>query len=279
MNKTKIPWCDWTWNPFTGCSAVSEGCVNCYARELSTRFSWPWGEATWHPKRLFELGQAKAGDLIFVCSMGDFFHHTAHDAWRDSVMHEIIEHPELTFLILTKRAELMREYFVRFRAPDMYVTQGYDMPQNLWLGVTAENQTRANERIPVLLSIPDVAVTFASVEPMLGPVDLRGFMPRLDWVIAGPENGPKARNFDPWWIEKLCGEVVCAGSKFFDKREIPDVVREFPGHAAYDNCCHAENGRCRHPENTQFRDCVECPLFQKLSDEEYGASADDELGG
>jgi len=268
MNKTKIPWCDWTWNPITGCSAASEGCLNCYARQMSERFGWQWGEAMFHTGRLSELKQAKPGDLVFVSSMGDFFHETVHSSWQDCVMHEVKNHPELTFLFLTKRASRMRDYFVSYVAGDPCVKRPPQvMPQNVWLGVTAENQVRAYERVPILLGIPDVAVRFVSIEPMLQEVRLN---PRLDWVIAGPENGPQSRRFDPWWIESLLADCKAEGIPFFDKRNDPDVVRQFPGphRFAYQNCCHYEQGACDHPQHRDLGDCVECPLFQKLAGEE-----------
>jgi hypothetical protein len=123
-----------------------------------------------------------------------------------------------------------------------------DVP-NVWLGVTVENQARAEERIPILLSIP-AAVRFVSVEPMLGPVTLRkvrfptgviedvidtsvseyakpliGKLNGIDWVIAGPETGPGARECRDEWIEALARESSC----FFDKRQRGHWVRrEFP---------------------------------------------------
>ena len=73
---------------------------------------------------------------------------------------------------------------------------------NVWLGVTAEDQKRANERIPLLTEIP-AAVRFVSCEPLLGPVDLTKSLPFLDWIIAGGESGPKARPSQPDWFRDL----------------------------------------------------------------------------
>ena len=272
MNKTKIPWCDWTWNPLTGCDAISEGCRHCYAEALSNRFGWTWGRSVFHSKRLTELKQAKPGDWVFVCSMGDFFHRTAKRAWQDAVIHEVVQHPELIFLFLTKRADAMKQYWSEYCAGSPYdLPSPRPMPQNVFLGVSAENQNMFDVRVSMLMEIPDVACRFVSVEPMLSHVRLGSQKP--NWIIAGPETGQAARipmQFD-YSMDALRGECTCNGIPFFDKREGEQFVRQWPGYwrNAYDNCCHCENGRCVHPDYTQLGDCVWCPLFQKLSAEEY----------
>ena len=112
---------------------------------------------------------------------------------------------------------------------------------NLWLGVTAEDQRRADERIPLLLQCP-AAKRFVSYEPALGPVDLERWMfrndmsddgarfpsGRLDLVICGPETGPGRRPMDPAWRDSLLSQCRDAGVPFFDKQDRPDAVREFP---------------------------------------------------
>lgn len=97
---------------------------------------------------------------------------------------------------------------------------------NLWLGVTAENQRRADERIPVLLDTP-AARRFVSIEPMLGPVDLRlafgtegprqTYIEQLDWVICGGETGPGARPVHPDWVRSLRDQCQMAETPFFFK--------------------------------------------------------------
>ena len=134
--------------------------------------------------------------------------------------------------------------------------------QNVWLGVTAENQRRADERIPILLDTP-AAVRGISLEPMLGPVVLsqawvdylagwtvvpehtpyccpsEGCAPgcpdavqvqtsRLDWVICGPETGPGKRPFEPKWAALLRNQCVAADVPYFDKRDSHAGWREFP---------------------------------------------------
>jgi protein gp37 len=98
-----------------------------------------------------------------------------------------------------------------------------DIPPSAWIGVTAESQVEAEIRIPILLRIPRETTKFVSIEPMLGPVKLRRWMRGIDWVIAGPETGAKARRCDNIWIDALSNDSPC----FFDKRNIW-TRREFP---------------------------------------------------
>jgi protein gp37 len=223
MNKTKIPWCDWTWNPIVGCSPASEGCAHCYAAAISKRFNLPWGRAWFVPERLDQPAKVRKPGRVFVCSMGDFYHESVDDAWRTIVLNVIGQCPEHTFIILTKRPE---------RIP-----AGAPWFKNIWLGVTAENQARADERVRTLMArtcgIERPIVRFVSVEPMLGPVTFSGHTPKPDWVIAGPETGPKARPCDHYAFEALAAESPC----FFDKR-VGGTRREFPN-APAEACCQA----------------------------------------
>ena len=203
-DKTGISWTDATWNPIVGCSVVSPGCTNCYAMRDAARIvrcSEGAGRAS-HYEGTIE--PSKAGPVwtgkvalapdhivakplswrrprrIFVNSMGDLFHESVPDEWIDRVFAIMALAPQHQFQILTKRARRMREYLSgdalrrvaraanRIRTVDGLI--GWPLP-NVWLGVTAEDQTRANERVPDLLETP-AAVRFVSCEPMLGPVDL-----------------------------------------------------------------------------------------------------------
>jgi protein gp37 len=224
-----IGWCDYTWSPIVGCSPVSEGCSACYAEAISRRFGLPWGKAVFKPERLGEPAKVKKPGRIFVCSMSDLFHEAVETEWRDAVYRTIEDCPWHTFIILTKRPEIaMRDILGQDLRRRLY--------PNVWLGVTAENQARADERIPILLRIP-AAVRFVSVEPMLGAVDLTpyisggltggGFLDGLSWVIAGPETGPKARLCCDSWLCDLAAQCYAEGVPFFDKRT-PGIRREWP---------------------------------------------------
>ena len=237
MNRTKIEWCDWTWNPLTGCSGCSSGCANCYAAAISRRFGMPWGRPVFHPDRILEPMQVKKPGRVFVCSMSDFGHPWVDPEWRKEILAAMDDAPRHTYIILTKRPENLH---------------GIDLSRH-WVGVTAENQEMADLRIPYLLRIK-AAVRFVSVEPMLGPVGFRWrpyahmatgetyrqYLDRLKhisayeslkeigWMICGPETGPTARVCEAVWIEELARECREAGVAFFDKRKEGWITREWP---------------------------------------------------
>lgn len=237
---TKIEWAEETWNPVTGCSPISEGCRNCYAARMAKRLAGRCGypaddpfRVTLHPERLGEPLRWKEPRRVFVCSMGDLFHEDVPRWMRFEVMDIILQAKQHTFLILTKRPANMKEFFEWYYSK---AGRTIETIKNLWLGVTAENQQRADERIPILLQIP-AAVRFVSVEPMLGPVDLSlsdgvdlsmsvgtGLKPgksylinSLDWVICGGESGSGARPMHPDWVRNLRNQCQEAGVPFFFK--------------------------------------------------------------
>jgi protein gp37 len=112
---------------------------------------------------------------------------------------------------------------------EYYHSIGIEHLPNVWCGVSVHDNDAACSLIPLLLEVP-AAVRFLSVEPMLGPVDLRPWLGRIDWVICGPETGPGARPFDPAWAKAFYGQCREAGVPFFLKRRTIDgrEVREFP---------------------------------------------------
>jgi protein gp37 len=162
--------------------------------------------------------------------MGDLFHGRVTNQDIEKIFQVMLTYPcrkRHTFILLTKRAERMRD-FVRANYPGLA-----QCAPHIWLGVTAENQERAAERIPVLLQIPAV-VHFVSVEPMLGPVDMDRIlltdpdgnnlhgMDVLDvirWVICGAETGPRKRSMDPAWAVALRDQCIEADVPFFFKRD------------------------------------------------------------
>ena len=210
MNRTKIPWADYTWNPITGCSPASEGCEHCYAETLSKRRGWPWGNAVFHEDRLCRPLRVKTPSRVFVCSMSDLWHETVRDSWRIAVFDAMHHAPQHTYQLLTKRPQRIHPEW----AP----------PDNWWIGCTCENQARADERWAYMAKIA-CPIRFVSVEPMLSPVSFAkwGEYERPDWVIAGPETGPGARPCEERWLEALDHESVC----YFDKRDCW-LRREWP---------------------------------------------------
>jgi protein gp37 len=203
-----IEWTDATWNPITGCSVVSPGCTNCYAMKLAgtrlqhhpsraglTRASkagpvWT-SEVRFNEQWLTQPLRWTKPRMIFVCAHGDLFHEDVPDEWIDRVFAVMALAPQHTFQVLTKRAARMRAYLSgvtcdgarRFNvayaagrlmedgdnAHDTVVNASWPLP-NVWLGVSAEDQARANERIPDLLSTP-ASIRFVSAEPLLGAID------------------------------------------------------------------------------------------------------------
>jgi protein gp37 len=210
VNKTAIPWCDWTWNPIVGCSPASPGCANCYAAAISRRFHLPWGSAHFMPERLDQPARVRKPGRVFVCSMADIGHGTVKPEWREAVYEAMRAAPWHTFIILTKRpAALARD----------------QPPVNVWMGVSVCEQDEDKHTWGVLQKRRhhEERILFVSVEPMLGPVTFTLWGLRPDWVIAGPETGPKARRCDDAWIDALAEESPC----FFDKRD-QWARREFP---------------------------------------------------
>jgi protein gp37 len=228
MNATRIEWATMTWNPITGCSPISEGCQNCYAARMAHRLAGrcgydkdkPFGP-TLHADKLDDPRCIRNPQRIFVCSMGDLFHEDVPVEWINEVLFVMLASQRHRFLVLTKRPERMKEYF-----------QQHPNYINVWLGVTAENQARADERIPVLLSIP-AAGHFVSVEPMLGPVRVMnlGTRNRVNWVICGAETGPGKRAIQQKWVHDLERQCEMADIPFFGKKwsdGFPMSRREIP---------------------------------------------------
>jgi protein gp37 len=279
---TKIEWTEKTWNPIVGCSIVSPGCTNCYAMKMAARIErmggapqydgttkpsragavWT-GKVTLAEKALLEPLKRKKPTMYFVNSMGDLFHEDVPDDWIDRVFAVMALCPQHTFQVLTKRSARMRAYCTKMFVEvdewdrieiaavglgatlDQALDAGnlFDKPlPNIWLGVSAEDQTRADERIPDLLDTP-AAVRFVSVEPLLGAIDLRkleqsrhgytdslrGYMQggsgcakaerrRIDWVIVGGESSKGARPMHPDWARSLRDQCAEADVAFFFKQ-------------------------------------------------------------
>lgn len=210
---TKIEWAEETWNPITGCTPVSEGCKNCYAKRMSARLRGRFGypdldefKITFHADRLARPLHWRKPRKIFVCSMGDLFHEHVPDHWTDEIVHTMMHDNRHTFLLLTKRPDRMVTYARN---------KGLNEADWIWFGVTAENQKAWDQRVPILMDMP-AQVRFVSVEPMLEEIDMRGWCP--DWVICGAETGPKARRMDPWWAVNLNQECGLRKVPFFFKK-------------------------------------------------------------
>lgn len=283
---TAIEWTDATVNPIrarniaTGklgwhCTRVSDGCRNCYATGMNRRLgtgldyqpqSAPQIEIFLDDKILMKPLRWRRGRRIFISSTTDIFADFVPDDMLDRIFTMMALAPQHTFQVLTKRPERMRDY-LGTRAgdwwahwPDAARKAGAllgDMPAvgklmlwplpNVWLGVSAEDQKTADERIPHLLATP-AAVRFVSAEPLLGPIDFtritwgddlicgstdalggidtclefpgepRPSRAKLDWIIVGGESGSKARPMHPDWVRSIRDQCAAAGVPFFFKQ-------------------------------------------------------------
>lgn len=290
---TGIEWTDETWNPVTGCTKVSLGCDHCYAESIAHRFAgtraFPNGfTVTLHPEHVEQPLRWRKPRRVFVNSMADLFHAEVPDEFIARVFAVMALTPQHTYQVLTKRHGRMRSLLrnectcgsghapsVHFRSqmawevsqanpnripgvPDdaehrVFFETAWPL-RNVWLGVSVEDQKRADLRIPALLDTP-ATVRFLSCEPLLGPVDLSAWMPAgcrrfysgkaqetcpdcgrvgywcgshvgnghpngqpIDWVIVGGESGPKARPMHPAWARSLRDQCSSTQVPFFFKQ-------------------------------------------------------------
>lgn len=226
------------------------------------------GEVRFNEEWLTQPLKWKRPRMIFVCAHGDLFHESVPDEWIDQVFAIMALASHHTFQVLTKRADRMRKYFREstdwrariggllndLKASTLWngnVYQGWqnlhgrpDGLHNVWLGVSVEDQARADQRIPDLLATP-AAIRWLSCEPLLGPVNLYGtsddrkqiwnwlngetgtmypdgpdfdYGPRIDWVVVGGESGADARPMHPDWARSLRDQCQDADVPFFFKQ-------------------------------------------------------------
>lgn len=247
-DKTHIEWTEATWNPVTGCSKVSAGCKHCYAERDWVRLSA--NPHTRYHGRAFTDVQCHGDVLdlplrwkrprrIFVNSMSDLFHESVPDIFIADVFGIMAATPQHAYQVLTKRPErarwlLRNQGILNFAAAveecaALYSPARVDWPlENVWLGVSIEDQATADERIPILLDTP-AWTRWVSAEPLLGPVDMLGYLdglvasadisrPNIDWLVVGGESGPKARPMRPEWVRSLLGQCVESAVPFLFKQ-------------------------------------------------------------
>jgi protein gp37 len=218
-----------TFNPWWGCVKVSPACKNCYAELLDSRqlhgkeTHWGphsnrmmqtdkyWNEPIRWNRECEKLGITRK---VFCASMADVFEdHPQVEISRLRLWNLIEATPNLKWLLLTKRPEnIMTMIPVRWRE---------QLPDNVWIGTTVENQKTAEERIEHLIHVPAV-VKFLSMEPLLGPVNLpvdandgSGF---VDWIITGGESGHGSRRTNPDWFRHLRDQCKKMRTPFFFKQ-------------------------------------------------------------
>lgn len=264
MENSHIGWTDHTFNPWIGCTKVNEGCTNCYAEadqdQFRGRVVWgPGGTRSrtsieyWKKPLRWNRDAATAWEVrrVFCASLADVFedwtgpvHGKRADkrevdysmpSIRTELFAMIDSTPNLIWILLTKRPENVR---------DMWPADG-ELRSNVWLGTSVSDQKTLDRYFPLIANAGSsfAAVTFLSVEPLLGPVDFGGRLRggRIGWVIVGGESGPKRRVCDVGIYESIvqqCGaaDVPCfvkqdGGAKPGQQGRIPDAVwayKEFP---------------------------------------------------
>ena len=261
MNRSKIEWCDHTWNPITGCL---HECAYCYARMMAKRFSgdvrlnkmakndyvklvsaageelyilekammnengspivYPFGfEPTLHRYRFDTLDKLKMGNNIFVGAMADVFGDWVPDEWIEEVILECIKRPQHNYLFLTKN-------------PSRYITFGVPTQnQNMWYGTTITGPSDMKRMGALIID----GKTFVSIEPLqarLAKEDVRLICNLSEWIIIGAETGRRSKKVLPEfaWIKDIVLEADNAGVPVFMKDSLIEIVgaenmrREFP---------------------------------------------------
>lgn len=261
--KSEIEWTDATWTVVQGCDYDSPGCKNCYAVGVIWRLSHnpdpqisgplkglvcktDKGDLVWTGKLALRADRLdwplrwRKPLRIFVPSHGDIFHEDVPDHFLHQILAVMAACPQHTFQVLTKRADRMRRYIA---------DSGRTILQNVWLGVSVEDQRRADERIPHLLATP-AAKRFLSCEPLLEGISIGAVsipaaevkalpfdhpkqaddlaaegedvqlydLGGIDWVIVGGESGKDARPMHPKWVRSLHDECSRGGIPFFFKQ-------------------------------------------------------------
>lgn len=221
MNKTNIEYLDYSWNPIAmRCTPISEGCANCWHIKMADRMknnptlpagrrdSYSGGPPVLIENELQAPLKRKKPAIIGTQFMGDLFHEDIGYAHIQEVFSIIELCSWHTFLVLTKRQMRMGNAIKTWF--------GNILPNNLWLGITAENQSRWNQR-RFFQSIP-AAKHFISLEPLLNNIDLKLRDNEIDWVIAGCESGPNRRQAKTQWFRDLKDQCLDAGVPFFLKQ-------------------------------------------------------------
>lgn len=227
-DKSDIEWTEATWNPITGCRIKSPGCTNCYAMKLAggrlkhhpsrAGLTMPsnagpvWtGEIRFNEQWLDQPIRWKRPRLIFVCAHSDLFFEGVPNVMIDPVFAVMSVCDDHLFQVLTKRPDRMLQYLSDPDAADRWIRHAIEITNapcagqrvvpfsNVWLGVSVEDQTRADEHRPAMAKLSSLGwKTWVSYEPALGPVNWSGWE-FLDWMVSGGESGPRARPTHPDW--------------------------------------------------------------------------------
>ena len=211
MTTSKIEWTESTWNPVTGCTKISSGCLNCYAERMARRLK-AMGQpnyrngfkVTCHRHTLDMPLRWKKPQVIFVNSMSDLFHKDVPDDFVLDIFSTMRQAQQHQYQILTKRAERLAKL-----SPEL------PWLKNIWMGVTVE-ASDYKYRIDYL-RYTGAKIKFLSLEPLLGDLgelNLDG----IDWVIVGGESGPGARPIEIGWVRNIREQCLARNVPFFFKQ-------------------------------------------------------------
>lgn len=208
---SNIEWTEMTWNPVTGCVKVSQGCKHCYAERMAKRLKSMGSERyvnafkpTLHSDLIDLPIRWKKPRTVFVNSMSDLFQEAVPQSFIKRVFDTMVNCPQHTFQVLTKRADRLEA-----------LATALPWPENVWMGVSVED-ARALNRVRLLKKTP-AQVKFLSCEPLIGPL---GRLPldSIDWVIVGGESGPGARPMKAEWVRAIHTQCKRANVPFFFKQ-------------------------------------------------------------
>jgi len=247
MNKTKIEWCDSTWNPVVGCL---HGCPYCYARKMTTRFGTMqedrsgYGETHYNAKlhcletridgnpypylfeptffryKLDEPRRKKKKETIFVCSMADLFGDWVPDEWIEDVFRAVQSAPQHRYMFLTKNPERYKD----LPAPC------FNGISEIWFGASITNGDeigRVSYLLEAVAKYKRVNI-FASVEPLLENLEQPDNLKYLDWVIIGAETGNRAGKVVPEkaWVENIVHVSKSLYTPVFMKESLRGIMGE-----------------------------------------------------
>lgn len=216
-----IEWTDHTFNPWWGCTKVSDGCKFCYAESIANRYGhdvWgpsaerrTFGDKHWAEPLKWNKDAERDGERqrVFCASMADVFDERAPKMERERLWKLIRDTPHLDWQVLTKRPQLIAD-----NLPADW-GKGYN---NVWLGTSVED-ARVLHRVEQLTSVP-AAIHFLSLEPLIGPLD-NLHLEYIEWVIVGGESGPRARPMELEWVESI--RVQC------EKYDVPFFFKQWGG--------------------------------------------------
>jgi len=217
MNRTKIEWTDYTWNPVVGCK---NNCWYCYGKSFSQRFrKIPFKKITVHPERFQEPAKIVTPSKIFVGSMTDLFAMWANPIHVINILSIVSLIPYHIFQFLTKN-------------PQNYSM--FKFPSNCWLGLTLTGKEPLDfqiSKVKSLLSLKNITVKFISLEPLLS-LPIYQALIHADWVIVGALTGPYADKHrpKPEWIKEIIAICNQAKTPLFIKENIKwrKRIQKFP---------------------------------------------------